>query len=424
MNQNAVADVLNRSCHCINVDRDALQGSLEERFGETGVWSRLQLSHPHLFADSPVFVSPDQVAGMRAIIDTIEQVVSLDSYRDKVLAWAPAIARHDQGTQGVFFGYDFHLTNDGPQLIEINTNAGGAMLLLHVASAQQACCDAVENFVAGQTDLAGIEQTFVDMFRRELQSALPGRELERIAIVDEEPDEQFLGPEFTLFKRVFARYGIDAIVAAPGQFELADGALRADGKSVDLVYNRLTDFYLQSEACAALNAAYRSNAAVITPGPSAHAVYANKRNLTLLSDAEALRELGVDKASIAALVEGIPATVRVTQDTAETLWARRRQLFFKPFWGFGSRGTYKGAKLTRKTWARLINADYIAQQLVPPSERLVVDRGNEQTLKLDVRCFTYGGALQLLGARLYRGQTTNLRTSGGGLATVFTTPVP
>ena len=124
------------------------------------------------------------------------------------------------------------------------------------------------------------------------------------------------------------------------------------------------------------------------------------------------------------LVHGIPHTMRVTPDNADALWAGRKQLFFKPNWGFGSRGTYKGAKLTKKTWARLVGESYIAQQLVPPSERLVVEHGNEQTMKLDVRCFTFGGELQLLGARLYRGQTTNLRTAGGGLATVFTVPAP
>jgi hypothetical protein len=97
-------------------------------------------------------------------------------------------------------------------------------------------------------------------------------------------------------------------------------------------------------------------------------------------------------------------------------------LFFKPTCGFGSRGTYKGAKLTRKTWDSILSDKYIAQELVAPSERLVILDGNEQALKLDVRCYTYKGEIQLLGARMYRGQTTNFRTDGGGLAAVFTAP--
>ncbi|MGL1418978.1 hypothetical protein ACSTI2_00185, partial [Vibrio parahaemolyticus] len=37
-------------------------------------------------------------------------------------------------------GYDFHLSERGPALIEINTNAGGAMLNAVLARAQRVCC--------------------------------------------------------------------------------------------------------------------------------------------------------------------------------------------------------------------------------------------------------------------------------------------
>ena len=164
-------------------------------------------------------------------------------------------------------------------------------------------------------------------------------------------------------------------------------------------------------------------AARILPAPHTHALYANKRNLTLLSDAAWLGKVGTDDETTTVLAAGVPASERVTRENADILWARRKQLFFKPDWGFGSRGTYKGAKLTRKTWSTIVDDDYIAQELVPPSERLVVDAGEERALKLDVRCYTYAGDIQLLGARLYRGQTTNFRTAGGGLAAVFTTLV-
>jgi len=419
---NTLADALNRHCHCINVDQDVLQASLETRLGETGAWSRLQSSHPHLLADSPVFISHDHVEQMKALIDAIEQVVSLKSYQDQVLSWAPAVAQNISGAHGVFFGYDFHLTNDGPQLIEINTNAGGALLLLHVASAQQACCSEVESFVTGRVNTADLERTFVEMFRDEFRTRESGRELRRVAVVDENPTEQYLSPEFMLFKQMFQHHGIDAIIAGPEAFSLDKGQLLANDQPVDLVYNRLTDFYLQSPACEALNEAYLEGAAVITPSPHTHAIYANKRNLTVLCDADQLRELGVDSATIATLVRGVPKTELVSAANADGLWSERKRLFFKPNWGFGSRGTYKGAKLTRKTWESIQSADYIAQELVPPSERLIIHDGNERALKLDVRCYTYKGDIQLLGARMYRGQTTNFRTDGGGLAAVFTAP--
>jgi len=418
----ALVHALNRSCHCISVDQGALRQSLETHLGASGTFSRLQQTHPHLLADSPVFVSPGQIQQMKAVIDAIYHVARLERYQEKVLQWVPDIAATSPGPKGVFFGYDFHLTNDGPKLIEVNTNAGGVLLLLHVASAQKACCSEVENFVTGRLDAGDLELAFIDMFRSELHAQMPGNVLRRVGIVDESPAEQYLGPEFILFQEMFARHGIDAVIADPGEFEILGSRLYAQGKDIDLVYNRLTDFYLQSESCSTLSDAYKSGVAAFTPNPHAHAIFANKRNLTILSDASCLRSLGVDSESIRVLESSVPNTRLVTQDNADDLWARRRELFFKPNCGHGSRGTYKGAKLTKKTWESILAADYVAQELVLPSERLVVVDGDQRSMKLDVRCYVYDGEIQLLGARMYRGQTTNFRTDGGGLAAVFTAP--
>ena len=422
MPDRTLADVLNRSCHCINVDPGILQQSLEERLGEPGFYARLRESHPNLLAEFPIFVSREHIAQMQGVIDAIEHVVTLDSYQDEVLAWAPDIAAVPGGPAGAFFGYDFHLTTAGPRLIEVNTNAGGALLLQHVASAQQACCREVGELFPGPKAFGQLDQVFVDMFREELRAQRPDAHLRRVAIVDEDPRSQYLHPEFELFQQMFIAHGIDAIIADPRDFQLTGNELHADGKTVDLVYNRLTDFYLQSEGCATLRKAYDSGAAAFTPGPRAHALYANKRNLTVLSDAVALGKLGASAEAIAILRNAVPRTVRVSAENADELWAARRKLFFKPVWGFGSRGTYSGAKLTRKTWKSILQSDYVAQELVAPSERLLISDGAHRSLKVDIRCYVYRGEIQLLGARMYRGQTTNFRTYGGGLAAVFTTP--
>ena len=422
MSDETLADVLNRSCHCINVDPQVLQHSLETRFGEPGSYARLRETHPNLLADSPVFISREHIESMQDVIDAIGHVVELETYREHVLGWAPDIAATRGGAHGVFFGYDFHLTNDGPRLIEVNTNAGGALLLQHVAAAQQACCKEVGRFFGGPDEIGHIEQAFVDMFRGELHAQAQLRDLRRIAIVDEDPQTQYLSPEFELFQRMFEGHGIEAIIAEPGDFELRNGELLASGKTVDLVYNRLTDFYLQTEKCATLRRAYERGVAVFTPSPRTHALYANKRNLTVLCEPETLRDIGASAEVVDTLSLAVPRTIHVSGENADELWANRRQLFFKPVWGFGSRGTYKGAKLTKKTWSAILEADYVAQQLIEPSERLVVADDGSRSLKVDIRCYVYRGQIQLLGARLYRGQTTNFRTDGGGLAAVFTTP--
>jgi hypothetical protein len=140
-----------------------------------------------------------------------------------------------------------------------------------------------------------------------------------------------------------------------------------------------------------------------------------------LSDAARLAELGVPQPSIDRLLAGVPRTIEATAERAEALWAARRSLFFKPFAGFGSRATYRGDKLTQRVWQEILAGGYVAQSLALPSERRVTADGQSSDLKLDARAYAYAGSIRLVAARLYKGQTTNFRTPGGGFAPVFVT---
>lgn len=70
--------------------------------------------------------------------------------------WAPTIAHHDFGPLGVLMGYDFHLAAEGPKLIEVNTNAGGAFLNALLAKAQRACCAGVAVLNRSDADEFGV----------------------------------------------------------------------------------------------------------------------------------------------------------------------------------------------------------------------------------------------------------------------------
>ena len=61
---------------------------------------------------------------------------------------------------------------------------------------------------------------------------------------------------------------------------------------------------------------------------------------------------------------------------------------------------------------------------MPPSERRLSVAGETVDLKMDLRNYAYRGEVQLVTARLYRGQTTNFRTPGGGFAPVFPASMP
>ncbi|RJG27496.1 hypothetical protein D3872_01035 [Massilia cavernae] len=410
--------MLNDSCLCVGHEQSALAQALDAATGDAEVSALVAERCPHLFAFHPVFVSSADAARMEHLIAAIESVIALPAWQDEVLASAPAIARHDPGARGVFFGYDFHLGEDGVALIEINTNAGGALLNAALARVQQPC-GAVAGGTPGAQQAERFEHEVVAMFREEWRLGGNDGPLRSVAIVDSDPENQFLYPEFLLFRKLLQRHGIDAVIADPSELRGHEGRLLHGSMPVDLVYNRLTDFMLEAPASAALRAAYLARAAVVTPHPRAHALYADKRNLAILSDPARLQALDVPAITQAVLLAGIPHTELVHESHAERLWSTRRKRFFKPAGGFGGRAAYRGDKLTRRVWGEILGGGYVAQALVPPGERTIALPHGREKLKFDLRSYCYGGKVQWNAARVYQGQTTNMRTPGGGFAAVY-----
>lgn len=413
------AEKLNSGCFCKTLNRAELDNILKSDALNLDVLN----SHPQLFSNTSVFISPTQLFQMQNLVHAVERVVQLPEYQQQVLAQADEAAKFNAGMAGVFMGYDFHLGITGPQLIEINTNAGGGFLNAALLRAQTDCCRAAEIFLPEVK--RHIDEQFIAMFVSEWRSKNPTVPLTRIAIVDENPTQQFLYPEFKMAQWLFERNGIEAVIADPQDLYFEQGQLiyrqspNDQGVAIDLVYNRLTDFALSSEYSAALRAAYLASAVVVTPNPRHHALYANKRNLVIFSDQTALKNIGASDADINNLHATIPHTQIVSADNAEHLWQERKHLFFKPATGYGSKAAYRGDKITKRVWDEILQGDYVAQQQVPPSERGILVDEQEIALKMDIRAYVYAGEIQLLAARLYQGQTTNFRTQGGGFAPVF-----
>lgn len=416
------ADLLNRQCFCIGTDVPGLYERMQVDLAQRGVTQPMLESHPHLFSSAPVFIASTQIRQMREVVQAIESVIAMPQWQEAVLSSAPAIAKKSVSALGVFMGYDFHVGAGGVRLIEINTNAGGAFLNVAMMQAQRACCEGVSNFLGTPVDAEGIECRLVAMFQNEWALARSDRALSRIAIVDTSPATQYLYPEFLLFKNLMESRKIEVVIADPSELSLHGNSLRHARGPIDLVYNRLTDFYLELPEHAHLRDAYAAGVAVFSPNPHAHALYANKRNLILLSDADKLSQWGVAQATIDVLLRNVPSTLAVTTDNAKMLWQDRKNWFFKPASGFGSRGAYRGDKMTTKVFAKIQQDDYVAQHLVPPSERTARLVSGDTELKLDVRAYVYAGEVQIFAARLYQGQTTNFRTPGGGFAPVYAAP--
>ncbi|WP_322791121.1 ATP-grasp domain-containing protein [Mesorhizobium tianshanense] len=414
----AISTRLNRNCFCITLDRAALCAALDQEAGYTGFCEAFMKSRANLFSNVPVFLAASALGEMVGIVDAIECATRLPAYRDAVLSWAPEIAQRDFGPAGALMGYDFHLDDDGPKLIEVNTNAGGAFLNAFLAKAQKACCAEVEQGLISAKD-DKFETGAAAMFRNEWRRQFETESPRRIAIVDDRPEEQYLYPEFVLAKQLLVKHGIDAVIGDASELQYDGGKLRLGGQEINLVYNRLVDFALDLPEHAALKQAYQDGAVVVTPNPHNHALFASKRNLTLLSDPEVLETFGLSPEMRLRLAGGVPRTTLVTPENADAFWQSRKDLFFKPLSGHGGKAVYRGDKVTRGVWAEIARGGYVAQVFAAPGQRMIEIDGSLAPRKMDVRLYIYDGRLLLAAARLYQGQTTNFRTPGGGFAPVL-----
>lgn len=406
-----MAETTNKSIeaeHSHHINRCAIDLSLDRPEIE---WSGvMHESHRNLFSNVTITISAEQLAQMQAVINAVEKVVALPAWQQRVLG--DTSDKFIPMNKGVFFGYDFHLNDEGVHLIEINTNAGGAYFNILLQQSQQ-----YETLPGKSLAPENLEQEIVAMFRHEWQLQRGNATLSTVAIIDENPKEQYFYPEFVLARQLLEQAGLKAFIADPAGFQARVDGLYCGDNKIDLIYNRLTDFSLADHPV--LLSAYQQNKVVLTPHPYAYVMYADKRNLVLLSDGAILSAMGADANTVATLLSGVPQTRLVEEKDTEHWRKDRKNWFFKPATGYGGKGSYRGANLTQRVFAEIMLGGYVAQRRALPGERMVSVDGAEPTaFKFDVRCYVYAGVVQLVIARLYQGQMTNFRTSGGGFALV------
>jgi hypothetical protein len=419
-----LAKQLNEACQCIWVDR----GKLRSRFrADLGLEAGVLETRAGLVSGSVVFIGQREADAMDRAVRLITRVLQGDACEAKVTMTAPAIAQARQRTTGGVLGFDFHLGGAIPQLIEINTNPGGLLVGFELAHAATANCDCLAatlpRLASASLGIDRVGHRIVASIADDWRRARGDTPLRTIAIVDDEPAGQYLYPEFLLYRRLLEHAGWRVLIADATALTATPDALLLDGERIDLVYNRLTDFYLAEERHSALRVAYERGLAVVTPHPAAHARFADKRLLAWLRDESLLIAAGLDPAERAVVLATIPPTEIVEPANAAELWRRRKSLFFKPVDGFAGKAAYRGDKITRTAFERVASHHYVAQAIVPTSSRRIgTAEGNESELRMDVRNFAMHGETWLRAARLYRGQTTNFRTGGGGFAPVLTLP--
>lgn len=424
----SITERLNKECFCISLNNDELNSKFDTLVNQTGFSQTLRQSHPHLFSNVATFICEHHIEKMQQLINAVEKVTQNQQYQMALLAQSDAIAQINPAQKGVFYSYDFHLDESGPHLIEINTNAGGGLLNAYLTEAQHACCPEVKEFFSTGSDARNISAkniaaNIIQMFEQEWRLARGSEPLTSILILDDEPEKQGLYPEFLLFQSLFLQNGYQAYIASAKELSIKNNEVYFGDCKIDLIYNRLTGFYLAEPVHALIKDAYTHNLAVITPHPRAYSLHADKRALAILTDATQLALWGIEQKDIALFSECIPKTYLMSDFSEAELWEKRKQFFFKPFHGFGSKATYRGDKLTKSTFQSIFQQqDYIVQTFAQPSGRTVKVDDKDSDLKFDLRVYVYDAKIQLMAARLYQGQTTNMRTPGGGFSGVLVVP--
>jgi hypothetical protein len=342
-----------------------------------------------LASETPITLGRDAFHRMLDFVRLTERITHSPEYAARLERLLPPTAHFTPDRPGLLMGYDFHLTPDGPKLIEINNNAGGL-------------------FVHGEQ---WIPQPAIPELPGDLLARLLGMfpsSLQCIAIMDEDITNQHMYPEMDAYARLLRADGRHAWLVTPEQIESRDDGLWVEGERLDAIYNRHTDFYLESAAMAHIRRAFLLGMVDLNPYPRSYALLGEK---TRMADwwRPGWLEAWLDPASVALVHDIVPETHLLREMDAERIWSERKHWVFKPAARHGGKGVIVGKNISRKRFAAM-GEDTVIQRFIPPS--LVSVDGRD--MKFDARLYTYGTELVAVSGRVWQGQVTNFQAEGSG----------
>lgn len=351
-----------------------------------------------------VNLSTSALKQMINVVHDLQQLSEISAY-PLLLPDLPATAQINSGNFSVLMGYDFHIDEAHQvKLIEVNTNAGG---LWYAAQCYQPGTTQFPTKLAGR-----LLTTFLQEYRLFCRDNKAQPQL--IAIVDHQPEEQFLYPEMQVFTRLFEQAGIKTVIIDPNQITTKGAHLYYQDQAIDLIYNRHCDFYLSTPEMQTIAQAWQQQSVCITPNPRVYGLLADKQRMIDWSKSDFLHTFLAPKIATR-LQRAIPETHLLQSLDKDAVWSVRKQKVFKPTTSYASRGVYIGNKLTKNKFNSLDPQETLVQQRIKPIITLSPDG---EKFKTDFRLFVYRNTILNVCARLYQGQVTNLRTPKGGFSKI------
>ncbi len=302
----------------------------------------------------------------------------------------PQAASIEPDIPSVLMGYDFHLTPDGPKLIEINNNAGG----LYIDDGRW-------------LPQPGLTEWHEPLTAR-LCSMFPAA-WRHIAIMDEDVTRQYMYPEMLAYAELLDNEGRKVFVVCPEAISIRPDGLYVEDVRLDAIYNRHTDFYLEHPDLAHIRKAYEANLVQLNPHPRSYALLGDKGRMVNWWT-EGFLDTFLPREDVRFIRHIVPESRRLKHVSPDTIWHERKQWVFKPAARHGGKGVVLGKAMSRKRFATLVPEETILQRYVPPC--IANLEGAE--FKLDIRLYTKASRLLAVAGRIWQGQMANFRTEGSG----------
>lgn len=365
---------------------------------------------PFLFANNIVELNNSDFIKINNFIKYVYKLRNHPKYINDIIGDVPLLPQ-----KSILMSFDFHITNSGPKLIEINTNASHFLTSF-----------AYTNYVSSKLQKPSLFPNALEeltkSFLNEMSLFDKNRPLKNILIVDDNPVKQKAYTEFLMYKSLFESQDISCSISDVALVTLnaeKNAIIDSSNKVVDFIYNRHTDFYFETDNLKIIEQAYSKQLACVSPNPHEYQLLADKKRLLDFSTDDFLNKY-LEPNEAYCISECLLKTFYTRDFSKQELWDNRKKFFFKPSTSFGSKGVYEGAKITKKVFETILNSEnYLAQEIAVPQKIEIQVDGKTQNAKYDLRFFVYNGEIQHVAARSYIGQTTNFQTLGGGFSPVF-----
>lgn len=375
---------------------------LENQFQELKKLNLRDLVAEHLISPFTVHAHPQIFDQVKQTISSIYKMREMPEYQSKYSEALKTLNILDPLNKSIMMSYDFHIDEHNQiKLIEINTNAAFLILGYYMYQAFHKALP-VSDFKIEKIKTS--IETELKLQNKNITSSL------NIAIIDDNPSSQRLFLEFLVCNELFKTWGWKSHIQ-----DYRDITLNSN---LDFIYNRHTDFYLNQPESVILKKLFLDKSVCLSPNPNEYFLLADKQRMIDWSSPGFLDSLPLTEHDKYIIKQALPETFDMGNVSEEFVWAQRKRLFFKPKRAFGSKQSYKGASMSKKAFESILGPEFLAQEYVPAPEKTFETPEGSQTFKYDLRCYAYQGELQLIVARLYQGQVTNLKTPWGGFAPV------